>query len=98
MFDHERRQMNVGTHYTDTRLRTVAGQARTYIFSRKGRRNEDGPEPDQGNPIFLDCQLLGVGAGFNEDLIPARSCINRVLNELAGLNVYGAAAVPDCRC
>ena len=79
-------------------MRMVPGQPGADILGRMGRGNEDSPKPDQGNPIFLNCQLLGVSAGFNEDPIPARSCIDRVLNELAGLDVYSTAAVPDCRC
>jgi hypothetical protein len=74
-------------------------------LNSRGRGNEDGTASDQGNPVLLDYQLLGVGAGFNEDLILGRSCVDRVLNTLAGPNMYDVAVlvvtavlIPDCRC
>ncbi|KFY89172.1 hypothetical protein V500_05904 [Pseudogymnoascus sp. VKM F-4518 (FW-2643)] len=98
VFLDEFREHDVGTFNADASLgvlalEVLACEAGTGVCGRRGRGYEDRVLADKGNSVFRDRQLLGVGAGFDNDPVPRISGIDGGLDRIVVFNVDGASTV-----
>jgi hypothetical protein len=98
MFHHKGCQFDMASHYTNADLRAFPGKASTDIVDGVDGRFDDSIVADQGNAVFLNQQLLAVGASLDDDLVAGGSGVDGVLNPLARADVSDSGSIPGCGC
>jgi hypothetical protein len=76
------RYLDIGALDTDTSFSAITCETRTTVGCRGGRRDNDCVVADEGESVLTNRELLGIGAGFDNDLILSicrvYSCLDRL--------------------